>query len=355
MPIDIDMRDMKELLNSRQDLWQIFTKRNEYSINTCHDYKKNCSNIKNFNVKVPDISRFLMDSGLKLEYPENKNFAVFLTHDVDDIYPPKSHTFISSLYHIKNFEFDKLKDQLFWKYRGRQFSPYWNFKEIMKVEDKYNAKSSFYFIASDHDILRFRYNIEDLENELGIITDNGWEIGLHGGYFSFDNLEEILKEKKRLEKIISRKVIGYRNHYLRFKVPTTWDLLRDAGFKYDTTFGYNDMTGFRNGMCHPFWPFNLKNDQYIDILEIPLIMMDTALFWSSKTFDNSWTNAKYLIDIVEKYNGVLTLSWHNYVFSCPFRKQWTMLYEKILKYCHKKNAWMTNGEDIWKWWTYNNV
>ena len=25
-------------------------------------------------------------------------------------------------------------------------------------------------------------------------------------------------------------------------------------------------------------------------------------------------------------------------------------YEKILKYCYEKGAWMTSGEEIWKWW-----
>jgi len=25
-------------------------------------------------------------------------------------------------------------------------------------------------------------------------------------------------------------------------------------------------------------------------------------------------------------------------------------YEQILKYCYEKNAWMTSGDEIWKWW-----
>ena len=27
-----------------------------------------------------------------------------------------------------------------------------------------------------------------------------------------------------------------------------------------------------------------------------------------------------------------------------------MFYEKMLKYCYEKGAWMTSGEEIWKWW-----
>ena len=285
---------------------------------------------------------------INFEFPDNKKFGVCLTHDIDDIYPPFSHTVLSSLYCIKNLNFNELKRQLFWKNKGKELSPYWNFKKIMKLEDKYEAKSSFYFIATDRDIHRFRYDVEELENELGFIADNGWEVGLHGGYYSYNNLEEIKKEKKRLEKVAGKEVIGYRNHYLMFKYPDTWELLARAGLKYDTTCGYNDMIGFRNGLCHPFKPFNVNTDKEINILEIPLNIMDGALFNSMKSSKEAWENAKKIIDTVEKYNGVLTLLWHNNVFDCPYTRHWFKLYEKILEYVSKKDAWITSGKDIWR-------
>lgn len=347
------MKDMKEFLKDRQDMWDIFVKRNEYHLDRPATYSKNDSELKNFNVNIPEISKFLVENGLKVEYPENKQFAVCLTHDVDEIYPPFIHTLISSLYHFKNFDVDELINSLFWKYKGKEFSPYWNFNEIIKLEKKYDAQSSFYFIATDIDVKKFRYDIEDLENMLCKIVDNGCEVGLHGGSFSFIDLKEILKEKRRLENVLGKKVIGYRNHYLRFKTPTTWEILVKAGFKYDTTFGYNDMIGFRNGLCHPFRPFNLNIDRNIDILEIPLIIMDGALFWTSISLESAWNKTKNIIDTVEKYNGILTLLWHSDVFGSPHRKKWSKLYEKILGYCYENNAWMTNGENIWRWWANN--
>lgn len=287
------------------------------------------------------------------EIPENKNFSVCLSHDVDDIYPPSSHTILSSLHSIKNLDFNEIKKQLFWKSKGKEYSPYRNFKEIMKLEDKYDAKSSFYFITSDRDIRRFRYNIEDIDTELGFIIDNDCEVGLHGGYYSYNDLEAIQIEKKRLEKVLQKKVFGYRNHYLMFKIPETWELLAKAGFKYDTTFGYDDMIGFRNGLCHPFNPFNLEINKEINILEIPLVIMDGTLFESSKSISDCWRITKELIDTVEKYHGVLTLLWHNTAFNCPFRENRFKLYEKILKYVYERDAWITSGENIFKWW--NNV
>ena len=113
--------------------------------------------------------------------------------------------------------------------------------------EKYNAKSSFYFLAAERDVKRFRYNLESLGDAIGLIADRGWEVGLHGSYYAYDDLQEIKSEKDKLERLLGKKVTGCRNHYLRFKVPDTWELLAKAGFKYDTTFGYDDMVGFRNG------------------------------------------------------------------------------------------------------------
>jgi peptidoglycan/xylan/chitin deacetylase (PgdA/CDA1 family) len=349
---------MNEKLKQKQELWDLFTKREEYAPEQLDNYDRFTYAFSRYkNILEPKVSKFLVENGLnlKVEYPENKKFAVCLTHDVDEIYPPLSHTLLSSLHYMKNLDFNGLKDQLFWKIKGKEYSPYWNFKEIMNFEEKYGAKSSFYFLATDKDIRRFRYNIEDLENELGSIVDNGWEVGLHGGYYAYDNLEEMNKEKKRLEKVLGNEVFGYRNHYLRFKVPDTWELLAKAGFKYDTTFGYDNVVGFRNGMCHLFKPFNLNSDKEIDILEIPLIIMDGALFGYSNSFEEAWETAKRLIDTVEKYNGVITLLWHSNDFNCAFKDSWVKFYIKILEYCYEKNAWMTSAEEIYKWLEKNKI
>jgi peptidoglycan/xylan/chitin deacetylase (PgdA/CDA1 family) len=347
------MMPLYDKLKQNKELRDLFTRKEEYNPKQLDRYNRFTYAFSSYkNVLEPNVSKFLVENGLnlKVDYPENENFAVCLTHDVDEIYPPLKHTLLSSLHYMKNFDFKKLKNQLFWKNKGQEFSPYRNFKEIMDLEEKYSAKSSFYFLATDKDIRRFRYNIEDLEQDLVSIVDKGWEVGLHGGYYAYNDLEEMETEKKRLEKVLGKEVIGYRNHYLRFKVPDTWKLLSEAGFKYDTTFGYNDMVGFRNGMCHPFKPFNLNTNKEINILEIPLAIMDAALFGSLNSFEEAWETARRLIDTVEKYKGVITLLWHSNNFNCPFRDKLIKLYEKILKYCYDKNAWMTSGNEIWRWW-----
>lgn len=344
---------MYELLKQNPKMWDLFTKNEEYFPNKLDKHDRFIyANSKDKCVLEPEVSKYLVKNGMGVEYPDGRKFAVCLTHDIDAIYPTSIHSFLASLSCIKSLNFSEFKSHVLWRTRGKKYSPFLNFKQIIDLEEKYNAKSSFYFIATEKDPLRFRYDIEDIESELGFIADNGWEVGLHGGYYSYNDLEEIRKEKKRLEAAFGKSVIGYRNHYLKFKIPDSWELLSKAGFKYDTTFGYSDMVGFRNGMCHPFVPYNLNLNQEIGILEIPLVIMDTTLFDFTKSYGDAWKYAKELIDNVEKYNGVITLLWHNHVFSYPCRNHWAKLYDKILKYCYEKNAWITSGNEIYNWWEH---
>ena len=342
---------MIELLQDDRTLFNEFTLDSEYGRIEISREKPDEESMRN--ALEPRVSRYLVEHGEDFTYPEDKRFAVCLTHDVDDIYPPFTHAAMSMASHAGRLDIRGLNEDILWPRHGKKASPYRNFSRIMELEEKYGATSSFYFMATDRDVKRFRYNIEDLEGDLGAIVDKGWEVGLHGGYYAYDRLEEIKKEKARLEKVLGRNTIGYRNHYLRFSVPKTWEYLEKAGFRYDTTIGYNQTVGFRNGMCHPYRPYDRTDGKYRDILEIPMAIMDCSVFEQGRTQEGAWELAKQLVDAAEQYHGVVTLLWHNDAFGVPFRDGWVKLYNKLLKYSSDKNAWITSGENICRWWEKN--
>ena len=61
---------------------------------------------------------YLVQNGLEIEYPEGKRFAVCLTHDVDDIYPPPKYTALMALYGAGRLDYKDVKKQLWWnRYR----------------------------------------------------------------------------------------------------------------------------------------------------------------------------------------------------------------------------------------------
>lgn len=339
------------LLKEDNELWDIFTRKEEYDPLYTDEYERFPYELSKYkNTFEPIVSEFLLKNGFQCEYPDGKKFAVCLTHDIDVVYPSNLAAMYVTYSALKAGQFiNTLKTPL--SVINKRYNPYWNFEKIINLENKYNAKSSFYFLSLDPDETDYNYKIEDLGNEISNISDKGWEVGLHGGHSSYNNLKDLEHQKIKLEKILGKKVVGYRNHFLRFKVPVTWELLAKAGFSYDSTLGYSNTYGFRNGMCHPFKPFNLETKKEIDILEIPLNIMDATFHGKYLRFDQykAWDITKKLIDTVEKNKGVLTILWHN-TFMLDSRMKF---YEKILKYCYEKGAYITSGEEICSWWKHN--
>ncbi|WP_310742498.1 polysaccharide deacetylase family protein [Methanococcoides orientis] len=334
-------------MKEKKELWDLFTKREEYNPHILDKYSRFPHYLSNNrNVFEPKVSKYLVENGFKPEYPDGKKFAVCLTHDIDAI---KQRYLSYALNSVKSCIKGDIKGAI--KYPtyaiDKKKHPYWNFRETIKLEEKYGATSSFYFLALDPGERDYNYDLQYIKDEIRFIDARGWEVGLHGGHRSYNNYEDLLKKKNKLESFLGKKVIGYRNHFLRFKTPETWELLSKAGLKYDATFGYNDCAGFRNGMCHPFRPINLKTGKEIDIVEIPLTIMDCTLLrdYMRLDFKSSWNLTKQLIDTVAKYNGVITILWHNtYMLD-----EYLEFYEKILKYCYEKDAWMTSGKEICEW------
>jgi len=341
------LEDILYQLKSNPELWDIFTRREEYSPTFRDRYGRFPYYLSNDrNIFDPIISKYLVDRGLRIEYPDGKDFAVCLTHDIDVLYHSKMATIIDTGRDLIHGQMKKAIQKPFYNIY-KNWNSWWNFQEIMNLEDKYDAKSTFFIMALEKSDPDFNYTVTDISNDLGIILDRGWEVGLHGNQEAYNNLKMLKIQKANLERGLGRKIAGYRNHFLRFKIPETWKILEEAKFCYDATLGYSDSVGFRNGMCHPFRPFNLNTNEYINLCEIPLAIMDTTLFDSYMKMDMStaWKITVQLINTVCKYNGVINILWHNNSFA----GEKLTFYEKILEYCFKKNAWLCCGDHIYKY------
>ena len=293
-----------------------------------------------------------MDKINGFTWPNDKKFAVCLTHDVDRV--KKTYQYFTHFirtkdyYHLKSF-FDN----------GNE--PYWNFEKIIDIEKKYGVKSTFFFLSESKKFNVFRpnewkltlgrydINNEKISRTIQKLHADGWEIGLHGSYESYKNKEILMQEKKHLEDILGDDVIGIRQHYLNLVIPDTWKIQEEVGFKYDASFGSTIEIGFKEQQYLPFHPF--KNQFSV----IPLTIMDSALFQESKDMSDAWIKCKELIDYAEKNGALLTILWHQRVFNEKEFAGWSIIYEKILKYCCEKDAWITNGKNILEWYEDNNT
>jgi peptidoglycan/xylan/chitin deacetylase (PgdA/CDA1 family) len=297
-------------------------------------------------------------------WPEKKEFAVALTHDVDQIDFLNFRKVLYGLgYAVRNS--GRGLGEVFRESKRiiKKKSNLVHFDKIINLENQFGLKSTFYFSGQD----RYFYNQYDLIYKLSdqvlfrgkkitlaeliqYLNSTGWEIGLHGSYESCRNYQVLLKEKENLEKVLNDKVFGVRQHFLHFDSQKTWSIQSKAGFKYDSSLGFNRYSGWRAGISIPFYPYNLKEEKKENILEFPLAIMDASLFFFQKLKpEKAFERCKEIIEEAQKLNGLVILLWHSHIFNEILYPGWLDVYESVLGYLKSKNAFVGSIKEILNW------
>ena len=329
------------------NLWDYFICAEEYENHLKDKHNRTCSFSFNKNFHKPIISQKIFETGFRPTYPNNKEFAICLTHDVDMLFLPKKNIIMQLFINAIKFKpaiFNDIKILLN-KNNNKYVSA---INRILEVEAKYNAKSCFNFLSLSKQDEDFNYNIKDIDSVFDLIIKAGDEFGIHGGHTAFNDKHILFNEKKKLEDKLDLEIIGYRNHYYKFEIPTTWSILSRSGIKYSTSFAYPDIISYRNGMCHPFIPVNKNTNEFIDILEIPSIINDFTLQnYMNLSTKGALDLCKNKIEEIASLNGAVTLLYHNNeLFGIDF-------YDELLNFCHKNNGWLTSPKELYQWWTNN--
>lgn len=155
-------------------------------------------------------------------------------------------------------------------------------------------------------------------------------IGLHPSYESFNNLENIGIEKKRLENIIEKKVTSARCHFLRINFPETYRAFINAGITDDYTMIYASQPGFRTGLCVPYKWFDLQKNESTNLTIHPSTVMEGTLRDYNKlspTQANECINE--LMQAVKNNGGEFVSIWHNDSFVAEQQK-WIEVYKTML-------------------------
>lgn len=338
-------------MENNKELWDLFTSKEEYKPELKDEFNRNPYwASKNRNIFIPTVSEYLLKNGLNPQYPDNKKFALCLTHDIDTLYDNLSNTQLirSGVKGVLTLNLKQIKKVLISV--RKEINPNFHISETLKYGNKYNAKSSFYFLSLASNETDYNYDILKIPEVFDEISKNNGEIGLHGGHLAYNNISKIKQERDKLEAAIGKPINGYRNHYLHFDTPLTWEYLNDLNFKYDTTYGYADCVGFRNGMCHPFNPYSLKKNTFLNVFEVPLIIMDCTLWGYMRLNENEQLIiCKKLIDKVKQNSGAVSLLWHN----TQMQGHEGQLYNSILKYAYEEGAWLPTVNEVVDFWKEN--
>jgi len=189
--------------------------------------------------------------------------------------------------------------------------------------------SSFYWKASIRTLMDDGYDPFDSKVQ-GVIRDlkeQGFEMGVHPAYDTFGSRSGLRDEIDRLRKALPDEILGGRQHYLRWS-PQTWLDWEACGLAYDSTVGFADRMGFRAGTSIPFCPWCLSQNRELELIEIPLLLMDcTPVKYMGLTQTEAIDRIRLCVQRTARVGGVFTLLWHNVPLMEPEYAGW---YEPIL-------------------------
>jgi hypothetical protein len=166
-----------------------------------------------------------------------------------------------------------------------------------------------------------------------VVMEGGGEIGLHGSYTAAYDSERLAEEKGRLEELAGP-LAGQRYHYLRVDPLANLAQLSDLGFVYDTSLGFADRPGFRAGIAHPHRPWSFERDAPLDLIEIPLAVMDVTLAEDRYLGLPASAAERRLLDVVEwaaEHGGGFAVLWHTDRFDPATSRGWDRLFFRFLE------------------------
>ncbi len=187
------------------------------------------------------------------------------------------------------------------------------------------------------------YDVTDLRDWAATLKDEGCEIGVHG-LDAWHSAEKGRAERERVAAVAGQSKTGIRMHWL-LQDSRTISVLEEAGFSYDSSAGYNETVGYRNGTTQVFRPLGAKT-----FLELPMHIQDGALFYPQR-LDLSEPQAEErcqsLIDHVIKLGGVLTVLWHDR--SHGPERFWGDFYLKLLRQLKSLSVWFGSALQVVDW------
>jgi hypothetical protein len=188
-----------------------------------------------------------------------------------------------------------------------------------------------------------KYGAADVASQITALRKAGREVGLHGLNAWLDSSRGE-KELEEIARVTGSQETGVRMHWLYFDQESPVALER-AGAAYDSTVGYNETVGYRAGTTQVYKP--LGADQ---LLELPLHLMDTALFFPGYLHcsdEQASARIDCIIDQATRLGGVVTVNWHDR--SLAPERLWGGCYGRTLRAMRSRGAWFATAGDAVSW------
>lgn len=296
------------------------------------------------------LRRKLCQLGYKVDENKNNFSKIYITHDMDYIFYKYNFLLMIKVMGKRLIKHRKVVLYPLLNWLGiYNVNPCrtWNYMLVKERELALNITNSLesicFVVATDRGDKFTSSYIRDKKTKkyLNEMIDKGAEIGLHTSFDAANSYALLHKEMDNLQSILGRKVKYQRNHYLRQLNPSDISKYENIGITDDFTTGFNEITGFRLGTCHPIRWIDPKDAKLHNIILHGMHIMDGTLigkkpYQMELSFDRAKNNCAKIIDEIYRYGGELDLLIHNTIFDAYPNGYMKDLYNWILNYIQDK-------------------
>jgi hypothetical protein len=288
--------------------------------------------------------------GIEIAEPPAEIRKVYLTHDVDQLaHYRRTRGMLGGLIRgIKRKNERKLALKSY--FGGVIFDPWYTFPYLYKLDTELQQKLGrdrceiITFIRSGGGRKKEDKPVSNLAHPdykllLKYTRRKKVSVGLHTSYEAGIHPTLVETEKRLLEAFTETGITYNRNHFLNSREPADMQALISAGITDDFSMGYADIAGFRLGTCRPVQWINPHTRRLTPLILHSLAIMDVTLSEKRYMFMNSHDALQYctsLVETVERFNGEISLLWHNNTVEKNASLYHRELYKDLLDFIHEK-------------------
>lgn len=285
-----------------------------------------------------DIIDFLnAQNNVELEIPKEET-KIIPTFDIDNAFAYKHKGLVRSFFsNFKDFFLGRSK-RLLERQRvqaGLLKDPYDTYDKLIALTDKNISFKMFWLLG---DFAKFDRNIShrtSKHKKLIQRMSRYCDIGIHPSVKSNSYDFFLHNEIERLERILNRKVVESRQHFLILKFPYTYQTLINQEITDDYTMCFADLIGFRAGTARSFNWFDLSRNEVSNLVIHPIAFMDGTL---NEYMKLSPEDAKKKIEAlfleVKEFGGDFCFIWHNETIgNYGIWKGWSEVFDYSISLC----------------------
>ena len=209
--------------------------------------------------------------------------------------------------------------------------PFDTFNWIINTAKRSKSRQTILFLLGESSEFEEGMNTKRAKFKLLVkFVSDYKEVGLIFSSEAITDYELLKREKKRIEDMTNRTLLGSMNASFVVNLPNIYRNLVELEVETDYTMVYEDEVGFRAGTCTPFLFYDLDSEIKTPLIIHPIVMTTNAF---KKKYESEINKTfRLLFDSVNNVNGTFSMVFSNRDFtSSEKNKIWRTIFSEKLQ------------------------